>query len=313
MPDLWMPGATRMDVGGHGACDPAYPPKAIAHITWDRNATAAAPADLVPYETLRSYFGTNAAGRGVAPHLLWDPFTGRFAQFFPADSRSLSLVDAAGGTRTNRAGRVVLQIEALFFPYCRVGGKVFATLADTPCLGWDQLLAWVRSWGVPDTWPMGRPTDFTPHRSEQVWETTGGWYAHAHVPENDHQDPGSWPGFTTTVTEDPDMAFTADQARQLAELHDVLVPYAGWGYRNASDDAASVKAGNGHIPDAYGYLRGTSVAVQSLTAQVGGLTAALTALSTSGGLTAEQVTAAAQAGAAAALAELGDALTPKAG
>jgi hypothetical protein len=45
---------------------------------------------------------------------------------------------------------------------------------------------------------MGCPTDFTSHRSESVWETEGGWYAHAHVPENDHVDPGSWPKFVNS-------------------------------------------------------------------------------------------------------------------
>ncbi|MFE4857394.1 hypothetical protein [Streptomyces sp. NPDC056670] len=147
----------------------------------------------MPYESLRSYF--SGGGAGAAPHLLWDPFTGRFTQFFPANSRSKSVVDAAGGTRTNRAGAVVIQIEALFFPYCRTGGKVYPRLVDTPCKGWADLNAWVRSWGVPDTWPMGKPVDFSSNRSESVWESGAGWYAHAQVPENDHQDPGSWPAF----------------------------------------------------------------------------------------------------------------------
>jgi hypothetical protein len=193
MPELWMPGATRADVGDHAPCDTQYPAKAIAHITWDRNATAAKPQDLVPFANLKSYF--TGGGVGMAPHILWDPFTGAFAQFYPADSRSKSVVDLAGGTRTNRAGKVVVQIEAVFFPYCRVGGKVYATLADTPCRGWQQLQDWVTSWGVPQAWPMGHPTDFSPHRSEHVWETEGGWYGHSQVPENSHVDPGSWPAF----------------------------------------------------------------------------------------------------------------------
>lgn len=204
MPELWMPGATRLDIGDHAPTD-GGPAKAIAHVTWDRSATAAKPVDLVPYENLRSYF--SGGGKGVAPHILWDPFTGRFTQFVPANSRSKSLADQAGGTRTNRAGSVVIQVEALFFPYCRVGDAVYRRLVDTPCEGWAELQAWVHSWGVPNTWPMGRPTDFTPHRSEAVWEKTAGWYAHAHVPENDHQDPGSWPAFvggeTTTPTAKP--------------------------------------------------------------------------------------------------------------
>ncbi|MGW3821782.1 peptidoglycan-binding protein [Streptomyces sp. NPDC005071] len=194
MADLWMPGATHLDVGDHAPTDGGKA-KAIAHITWDRNATAAKPVPLVPYENLADYFGRNASGRAAAPHILWDPFTGRFTQFVPANSRSKSLVDQSGGTRTNRAGSVVIQVEALFFPYCTVAGKAYARLVDTPCLGWDRLNTWVRSWGVPNTWPMGRPADFTSRRSESTWETEGGWYGHSQVPENTHQDPGSWPTF----------------------------------------------------------------------------------------------------------------------
>lgn len=196
MPALWLPGAQRIDVGDHAPTDSTYPAKAIAHITWDKNATAAHPQDQVPYGNLQEWFGRNPDGKPSAPHLLWSPFTGAFTQFFPANSRSKSLVDLSGGTRTNRAGTVVIQIESHFFPYCRVGGKVYARLVDTPCTGWATLNAWVRSWGVPDTWPMGRPVDFTSHRNEHVWETQGGWYGHQQVPENTHQDPGSWPQFT---------------------------------------------------------------------------------------------------------------------
>jgi hypothetical protein len=192
MPDLWMPGATRLDIGDHQPTD-GGPAKALAHITWDENASAAKPIDLVPYEDLRSYF--SGSGKGVAPHILWDVFTGRFTQFVPATSRSKSLVDTAGGTRTNRAGAVVIQVEALFFPYCRVGTTVYPRLVDTPCKGWAELQAWVHSWGVPNTWPMGRPVDFTSHRSESVWEKEAGWYGHSQAPENSHQDPGSWPEF----------------------------------------------------------------------------------------------------------------------
>ncbi|MDQ0758674.1 peptidoglycan-binding domain-containing protein [Streptomyces canus] len=200
MADLWMPGATRLDLGDHAPTD-GGPAKAIAHITWDVNATAAKPQDLVPYERLRSYFA--GSGKAVAPHILWDPFTGRITQFVPANSRSKSLADQAGGTRTNRAGSVVIQIEALFFPYCRVGSTVYAKLADTPCKGWAELQAWVHSWGVPNAWPMGKPDGFTSRRSASVWATKPGWYAHGDVPENNHTDPGSWPAFVTATPAQP--------------------------------------------------------------------------------------------------------------
>ncbi|MFF4347524.1 endolysin [Streptomyces sp. NPDC001530] len=200
MAELWMPGATRLDIGDHAATD-GGPAKAIAHITWDKNGTAAKPIDLVPYETLRSYF--SGGGKGVAPHLLWDPFTGRFTQFVPANSRSKSLADQAGGTRTNRAGSVVIQVEALFFPYCRVGSTVYAKLSDTPCKGWAGLQAWVHSWGVPNSWPMGKPDGFISRRSASTWASKPGWYAHGDVPENTHTDPGSWPAFVATGSTSP--------------------------------------------------------------------------------------------------------------
>lgn len=202
MPQPWMPRALRADVGDHAPCDTAFPAKAIAHITADREATAQAPLDLVPFANLKGFF--TGSGKGRAPHVLWDPFTGAFAQFFPATSRSKALADAPGGTRTNRAGEVVIQIEALFFPHCRVGGHVFARLVDTPCRGWDDLHAWISSWGVPDVWPMGRPTSLSRNTCPaDRWKTEGGWYAHAHVPENDHVDPGSWPAFASVPPEPP--------------------------------------------------------------------------------------------------------------
>ncbi|MEU0788025.1 peptidoglycan-binding domain-containing protein [Streptomyces sp. NPDC006173] len=193
MSALWMPDAEHYDLGDHAPCDAGLPAKAIAHVTMDRSATAAKPEPHVSFGRLLTYF--TGAGSSMAPHILWDPFTGQFAQFYPADSRSKSVADQAGGTRTNRAGRRVIQVEAVFFPHTIFDGKAYARLEDTPCKNWDKLHAWIRSQGVPDVWPMGRPTSFTPHRSEHTWETVSGWYAHAHVPENDHTDPGSWPQF----------------------------------------------------------------------------------------------------------------------
>jgi hypothetical protein len=277
MPELWMPGATRLDIGDHAPTD-GGPPKAVGHITWDVNATAANPVDLIPYERLVDWFGRNPAGKPSAPTALWDPFTGRVTQFLPANSRSKSLADGSGGTRTNRAGDVVLQFEALFFPYCRVNGKVYPRLVDTPCLGWPAINAWTRSWGVPDRWPMGRPTDFTSRRDEEIWETQAGWYAHAHVPENDHQDPGSWPAFTTEQEED----MTPEQATQLKKIYDAQVPYSGWQYK-----------GQGKT-DAWGLLNNTAASVTALTKSLAALSAKVDSLKTTG-LTPEQITAIANA------------------
>lgn len=250
MPDLWMPGATRLDIGDHAPTD-GGPAKAVTHVTWDRNATAAKPLDLVPYETLVTYFGRNSAGRAVAPHILWNPFTGQYTQFVPATSRSKSLADAPGGTRTNRAGSVVIQIEALYFPYCRVGNVVYPKLTDTPCKGWDELHAWLKSWGIPDVWPNGRPEKCT--RNETNWETKAGYYPHAAVPENDHQDPLSWPAFPAELEDD----MTPDESRMLKELYDGR-RVAPWTYKGTNETL-----------DAYAYLRGTNADVKALAAKAG--------------------------------------------
>jgi hypothetical protein len=211
MAEQYLPGATLrlLDtapmVGDGGA-------RTIWHYTGDRDATAAAPADLVPYERVRDYFSTG--GAGMAPHLLWDPFTGRVTQFFPATSRAKAVQNQPGGVETNRKGRVCIQIEILFFPYCRVGGKVYPTVASTPLLGLDAIMRWLREWGVPDVWPMGRPTGGS-QRSASVWDSTPGHYGHSQVPENDHTDPGPMPdifsfGGTDMALEQQDVDRIAD-------------------------------------------------------------------------------------------------------
>lgn len=244
MTDLWMPGTTVRDIGDHAPTD-GGPAKAIAHITWDRNASAAKPADLVPYENLAAYF--SGGGKGVAPHILWDPFTGRFTQFVPADSRSKSLVDQSGGTRTNRAGKYVIQVEALFFPFCRVDSKIYAKLSDTPCKGWDRLNAWTRSLGILDNWPMGHPVNFDPNRSESTWETHGGWYGHQQVPENDHQDPGSWPNFVAVARPAPKpvphyAAFPGSSFFRLGRVHPLIT---AMGKRLVAEGYKGYKVGPG--------------------------------------------------------------------
>lgn len=267
MADLWMPGAEHLDIGDHAPTD-GGPAKALAHITWDHNGTKAKPIDLVPFANLKSYFGSNATGWAEAPHILWSPFTGEFCQFVPANSRSKSVVDLAGGTRTNRAGSVVIQVEALFFPWCRYGGKAYESLADTPGKGWDALHAWIKSWGVPDSWPMGKPNGFTGNRNERIWETTAGWYAHAQVPENDHTDPGSWfdfpaPPKTATGSGSPAAYETFPGASWfsmgrrspiVARMHDRLVAVGCNKYQSSankdtigSGDKASYEAWQRHL------------------------------------------------------------------
>ncbi|MFF7191805.1 endolysin [Streptomyces sp. NPDC008222] len=182
MPDLWMPGAARHAVGNTGAMN-GGPSRAVWHITSN-------DSDHTFANELGWFTG---GGSGVAPHLLYDPFTGEIAQMFPADSRSLSLQNA-GAVKTNRTGAYCIQIEIVFTENETVGGKRYATVADTPCKNLDKIVAWLRSLGIADGWPAGAPTGF--HRQDvsvDFWLNHGGHYGHNMIPGNSHVDPGPMP------------------------------------------------------------------------------------------------------------------------
>lgn len=189
MTDLWMPGATRHAVGNVGAMD-GGPARAVWHITSNSKDW-----------TFRNELGWfTGGGAGVAPHLLWDPFTGELAQFFPADSRSLSLQNA-GDVRTNRTGKYCVQVEIVFTEGETVGGKRYATVRDTPCKNLDKIVAWLRSLGIADAWPGGSPTGFVRDTvSVDSWTKLGGHYGHNQIPGNSHVDPGPMPNLFATAT-----------------------------------------------------------------------------------------------------------------
>jgi hypothetical protein len=192
MPDLWMPGAARHSVGNTGAMN-GGPARAVWHITSNEH-------DWTFKNELGWFTG---GGASVAPHLLWDPFTGEMAQFFPADSRSLSLQND-GAVKTNRTGKYCVQIETVFTAGETVNGKKYATVRDTPCKGLDQIMDWLRSLGIPDVWPGGAPTGFFRDTvSADMWQNEGGQYGHHQVRGNLHVDPGPMPNLATFGTHTP--------------------------------------------------------------------------------------------------------------
>jgi hypothetical protein len=192
MPNLWMPGATRHPLGNEGAMS-GGPARAVWHITSNDK-------DWTFKNELGWFLG---GGADVAPHLLWEPFTGQITQFFPADSRSLSLQNA-GSVKTNRTGRYCIQIETVFTAGETVGGKKYATVRDTPCKGLDQIMAWLRSLGIADRWPGGAPTAFARDTvSLTQWVDQSGHFGHNQVPGNSHVDPGPMPNLFATPAVEP--------------------------------------------------------------------------------------------------------------
>lgn len=179
MTDLYLPGAEKHLVGNEGAME-GGPARATWHITSNAN-------DHTFHNELGWFTG---GGASVAPHLLWDPFTGQIAQFFPANSRSLSLQNA-GDVRTNRTGKYNIQIEIVFTSGEVVNGKTYRTVAETPRKNLGVIVAWLRSLGIPDAWPGGAPTAFARDTvSLDTWLHKGGHFGHNQVPGNSHVDPG---------------------------------------------------------------------------------------------------------------------------
>lgn len=198
MADLWLPGAIKRNIGNTGSMD-GGPSRVTHHATSNTNDWT--------FKNESNYFADG--GRGVAPHIVADPFTGQIAQYFPADSRALALqnaVDSEGDSvRTNRSGKYNIQIEWVFTKGEVVAGKKYNNLADTPMKPWPTIRAWLKSLGIAETFPGGAPTGWIRDTvSLSTWATKGGHYTHAQVPGNSHVDPGPLGNlFNGTVTPKP--------------------------------------------------------------------------------------------------------------
>ncbi|MFE5828732.1 peptidoglycan-binding protein [Streptomyces sp. NPDC056508] len=178
MGEIWIKEAERLgdgDIGG--AMDsPSAPGRAVWHTTESGAGDAS-------FDAVAKYLITHAS----EPHILYDPTTDRLGQYGPLNESARALRND-GATRTNRTGRVCIQIEVL-----AKASKPF-TAYWKPGKNFAALMRAIRSWGVPDTWPAGALAqsyaDNSP-RPRTAWATKGGHYGHSNVPGNDHWDPGN--------------------------------------------------------------------------------------------------------------------------
>ncbi|MFE9448254.1 glycoside hydrolase family 25 protein [Streptomyces sp. NPDC006739] len=279
----------------------AYPgdPMQVNTIVWHSTETTALPdysgGSIAPTLTAVPDF--------AAQRLVW-------YQHFAFDESARALVHAAGQMATNTLNCAQVEIVGT----CDPATHATWAKAGTPHLYMSELPDWAirdlnafAHWahdqhGVPLTSGLAWKPYPASYGNNGVRMTAAAWSAfkghcgHQHVPENDHGDPGQFP--IAQILE-------ADMPLTDADVNKVVMGVLT--YRNA--DAAKKDP---NLPDVYGYIAGTNGAVASLTAQVGALSGAITALTAdvtkAGGLTAEQVQAAAEAGAKAALDELAAAL-----
>jgi hypothetical protein len=182
MGTLWIPGAERLKPSAAGGTiTSTAPPRVVWHTT---EAPSGSFESMVRVLTNKS----------AEPQILWDPVTDRLGQFFALNQSGRALKND-GATRTNRVGRVCIQIEVIAY-----SSKSFTDYWK-PGPNFRNLMAAIRSWGIGDVWPSGPPPKFVAvgtggynspedERSRTIWTTKGGHYGHSQIPGNDHGDPG---------------------------------------------------------------------------------------------------------------------------
>lgn len=179
MGEIWIKEAERLGDGSIGGAMDS--PSAPGRVVW--HTTESGHGD-VSFKNVGDYLRSI----GAEPHFLYDPVTDRLGQYGPLNESARALKND-GITRTNRTGKVCIQIEVLakaaspFTGYWKPGPNLKA------------LMRAIRSWGIPDVFPMGalasKYGDSAAKRDRNVWATKGGHYGHSNVPGNDHWDPGN--------------------------------------------------------------------------------------------------------------------------
>lgn len=176
----YIDGAVRFGDGSiGGAMDH---PESGARFTWH---TTESPSGGAYFAGVAAYLIHVAS----EPQVIYDPATDRIGQFGPLHQSGRALRND-GARRTNREGRVNIQVEVLGRA-ARPWTEGFDP-AGKPNFG--KLLAAGRAWGIPDVWPAGNPPASpggSNPRSRTVWQSKAGHYGHSQVPGNDHDDPGA--------------------------------------------------------------------------------------------------------------------------
>jgi hypothetical protein len=178
MGEIWIKEAERLGDGSIGGAmdSPSAPGRVVWHTTESGHGNAS-------FTNVGAYL----IRVGAEPHILYDPTTDRLGQYGPLNLSARALRND-GLTRTNRTGKVCIQIEVL-----ARASKPF-TGYWKPGPNFRALMRAIRSWGIPDVWPAGAlATSYSSAspRNRTTWATKGGHYGHCNVPGNDHWDPGN--------------------------------------------------------------------------------------------------------------------------
>lgn len=231
----YITGVTRFgDQSIGGAMDtPNNPPRTVWH-------TTESPAGGSYFFSVAAYLIRVAA----EPQVIYCPVTDQLGQFGPLTQSGRALKND-GTRRTNREGKVCIQVEVL--------GRAATpwTKAFDPDTkpNYRKLIAAQRAHGIPDVWPAGKPPATATAaakgpRSSTTWQSEGGHFGHAHVPGNSHWDPGSID--TTVVPGAPPVVTptkpTTSVKPATAPARPTYEPFPGAGFFHGGRHSAIVTA-----------------------------------------------------------------------
>lgn len=212
---LWIPGFERLTPSKRGG---DITSTVGPHVIWH---TVEAPDEPKYFDRMVDVLTEKSA----EPHVLISPKYDRAGQFFPLDLSGRALKND-DGRQTNRTGEVCIQIEVMGYaaqPFTDDGRW-------NPGPNWRALMTALRSWDVPDIFPMGRPPKYPGPsvRDREIYYSEAGHYCHANVPGNNHGDPGAIapsrlfalgpavkPPVTDSPEDDPFMALTDEDAAKI--------------------------------------------------------------------------------------------------
>lgn len=203
---LYLPGAKNIP-GRDGGSMLGGPAKVVWHTT-----------ENDPAKTTASAIAHYLVSSGNTVHLVWNPVSGETVQMIPANRAGRGLENRPGGAETNRAGRVVVQIEVV--------GRASQPFTSGPCNGLAKIQAWLTSLGIPPVWSG------TTNRSVANWAKAG-HFGHMDVPEQYHTDPGKVDKAKLTARPTPtpevDMTITPAEKQEIADItvHTLLVTNLG--------------------------------------------------------------------------------------
>ncbi len=209
----------------------------------------------------------------TAPHLTYDPKTGRFYQHTSFAVAARALRNQPGGVQTNR--RRAVQLEMICYSDKRIADLSPSRLwvGDLTSSNYDDIRGFAywceMAFGIGMVWPGKQARSSAEanapgfRMSPQTWEDYGGWCGHQHIPEQTHWDPGAfdWTEMLTPANEERDGLIAKTSKPELIQdlqalLNDVgivdpdgnrLVLDGAWGPKTqAAVDSAHARIEWGH-------------------------------------------------------------------